>query len=238
MGKKPNKLRKTKSVSFRVPEQLRLAIIEAAKEVGVSQTDFMIGGAMGLLRQIGDGASFKDIMLPEGYTLPYLPTEKARMVAIRATPEALALIQDSAARLWHSRTGLILWGSALRIKRSTNVALPMNKEGAQAPRLSSVQFRVPLMLQRRVDELTPDNGLDLRTFIATATEHYLQNLDKTPAKNLLLPKGFSISTISKIIAVPISNGLMQQGVYATAPRLYHSIRSICLLAAAWKAFVE
>jgi len=236
MGEKSKKPKKTKSLSFRIPEELRLAIIEAAEELGLSQSDFMIGGAWGLLRQISEGATFKDLLLPDGYKLPYQPDEKARMVTIRAAPETLRPLQHNAPRLWHSTTRLILWGSALRLHRSTKVALPMNVEAAPQEQTPTVQFRVPFAVRQAVEALTCNiPNTSLPSFIATATEHFLKRLDKTPAKNLLLPKGFSVPTSAAVVTTPIQNDRVLHGIYETAPQMYHTVGRIMLLATAWKA---
>ncbi len=233
MGKKI-KLWKSRSLSFRVPEALRQAIRLAAAEAKTSQAEFMIGGAMGLLRHISEGATYNDLMLPVGYRLPYQPAEKARMVTIRVAPAVFAPIENNAPRMWHSNTELILWGTATRIQRSTSVALPMNVEEGKLPPL--IQFRVPFKIRKAVAAVVGGAGnAALRAFVATATEQFLQELGETPIKDLLLPKGFTIPTASKVVTTPIQNGRMLENIYKTAPRMYHSVGGMLRLATAWKA---
>ena len=224
--------KKSKSFTFRVPENLRVAFAQAARDVNITQASFMIGGALGLLKQIGKGATYKDLLLPKGFLLPYRPELPARMVSIRATPDAWTLIHGVAPRMWHSATRVILWGTALRLHHDTSINLPIYEN--EAERKPKAQFRVPVEVRNAVSKHAPN--VDLPLFLSTAAEQFLKKLDTTPIKDLMLPKGFSIPTTdSKIITVPIpQNDFMRQGLYETAPQMWHSIGRIMSLSAALK----
>lgn len=102
---------KTKSLSFRVPKELRKAIRWCADREEKSQADYMMDSTLALIETTFTGGKIEEILLPEGYEIP---TDDSKMFAIRVTPEFVERIRPVAPRFYHSVTRLLLWASGVR----------------------------------------------------------------------------------------------------------------------------
>lgn len=102
--------KKEKSLSFRVPMELREAIDWASEREGKSKANYMMDSTWQLIESAMNDGRIKDLMLPEGYEIP----SDSKMYTIRVTNEFAERVQEVAPRFYHSATRLMLWASTVR----------------------------------------------------------------------------------------------------------------------------
>ena len=104
---------KEKSLSFRVPAEIRRALEWGVKQSDpqLSQSDFITEAVMEFIDRVDENATLQDLMLPEDFQIP---KKDSKMVTIRVSSDLPERIRLHAPRLYHSAARLILWATQRR----------------------------------------------------------------------------------------------------------------------------